>query len=86
MPAPLILSQEEKVSALLGENALLGAGYATIISLILIFIMLFIMYERRLALVGVIVLLSYAVFLLAAFKMIDYALSLSGIAAIILSL
>ncbi len=86
LPAPLILSQEEKVSALLGENALLGAGYATIISLILIFIMLFIMYERRLALVGVIVLLSYAVFLLAAFKMIDYALSLSGIAAIILSL
>lgn len=32
------------------------------------------------------ILVSYAVFLLAAFKLIDYALSLSGIAAIILSL
>lgn len=86
LPAPLILSQEEKVSALLGEHALIGAGYAAAISFVLIFIMLLIMYEWRLALVGLLILFSYAVFLLAAFKLIDYALSLSGIAAIILSL
>ena len=86
LPAPLILSQEEKVSALLGENALIGAWYAALVSLALILIMLLIMYEWRLALVGMLVLVAYAVFLLATFKLIDYALSLSGIAAIILSL
>lgn len=48
--------------------------------------MLLIMYEWRLALVGMLVLVAYGVFLLATFKLIDYALSLSGIAAIILSL
>lgn len=44
------------------------------------------MYEWRLALLGFVVLVAYAVYLLAVFKIIDYAFSLSGIAAIILSL
>ena len=44
------------------------------------------MYGVKVGLVGFAVLVAYLVYLLAAFKITDYAFSLSGIAAIILSL
>lgn len=86
LPAPLILSYEEKVSALLWDSAMQGAIAAAVVSLILILVLLLVMYERRLALLWFFVLISYAIYVLAFFKLIDYAFSLSGIAAMILSL
>ncbi len=86
LPAPLILSQEEKVSALLGDDAMQWAMIATAVSLILILIMLLILYEWKIAILGFAVLISYAIYVLAIFKIINYAFSLSGIAAMILSL
>jgi len=86
LPAPLILSQEEKVSPLLGESAMQWAIKATIVSFILIFVMLLIMYGWQRSLLGTTVLLSYTIYVLAAFKLVDYAFSLSGIAAMILSI
>lgn len=86
LPAPLILSQEEKVSALLWDSAMQWAIYAGLVALILIGIFLLALFERRLALLWFSVLVAYTIYLLAAFKIIDYAFSLSGIAAIVLSL
>jgi protein-export membrane protein SecD len=86
LPAPLILSQEEKVSALLGDSAMEWAIKAALIALVAIFIFLLFLFERKLAVLGLVVLISYVIYLLAVFKIIDYAFSLSGIAAIVLSL
>lgn len=48
--------------------------------------MLLIMYGWQRSLLGTTVLLSYTIYVLAAFKLVDYAFSLSGIAAMILSI
>ena len=86
LPAPLILSQEEKVSPVLGEGAINGAFLAGWIWLGLMFLFLLIFYWLRSAVIGMAVMISFLVYSLAIFKIIDYAFSLSGIAAIILSL
>jgi protein-export membrane protein SecD len=86
LPAPLILSQEEKISAGLGDGAIKWALIATSVWLILILLLLIWFYGIKTGLLGFSILLIYLVYLLAAFKLIDYAFSLSGIAAIILSL
>jgi protein-export membrane protein SecD len=86
LPAPLILSQEEKVSATLGDHAIQGSLIAAGIGLVLMLILLIVFYGMRIGLLGFSILIIYLVYLLAAFKIIDYAFSLSGIAAIILSL
>lgn len=86
LPAPLILSQEEKVSPALGDSAVQGALLAWVVALWLILVFLLVVYGWKIGLVWFIVLVSYLVYLLAAFKTIDYAFSLSGIAAIVLSL
>lgn len=86
LPAPLILSQEEKVSAALGDWAIQWALIAGTVGLLLIMVLLIAFYGIRIGLLWFIILVIYLVYLLAAFKIIDYAFSLSGIAAIILSL
>lgn len=86
LPAPLILANEEKVSAALGDGAIQWAIIATALGLVLVLIFLLVMYGVKVGLVGFAVLVAYLVYLLAAFKITDYAFSLSGIAAIILSL
>lgn len=86
LPAPLILSQEEKVSPALGESAVQWALMAGAVALLFILGFLLFVYGWKIWLVGFVVLISYLVYLLAAFKIIDYAFSLSGIAAIVLSL
>ena len=85
LPAPLILSQEEKVSAALWDGAIQWALIAGGLGLLLIMILLIAFYGIQIGSVGVGILMIYMVYLLAAFKIIDYAFSLSGIAAIILS-
>ena len=86
LPAPLILMQEEKVSASLGDNALNGALFAMGIGFIAIFIYMTALYWWRKWAISLISLTIYSLVLFAIVKCIDYALSLSGIAAIILSI
>jgi len=86
LPAPLILMQEEKVSPTLWENALNGAILAMAIWFIAIFIYMATVYWLKKWLISLISLSIYTIILLAIVKVIDYALSLSGIAAIILSI
>ena len=86
LPAPLIISQEEKVSPVLGEGAINGAFLAWGMGLVLMFIFLLLSYSLRTAVIGMVVMVAFLVYSLAVFKVIDYAFSLSGIAAIILSL
>lgn len=86
LPAPLILANEEKVSAALGDNAITWALIATGVWLLLILLFLLRSYGMKVWLVGFTVLIAYLVYLLAVFKTVDYAFSLAGIAAIILSL
>lgn len=86
MPAPLTLVQEEKVSPSLGENAFKGALIATGVGTLAIIIYVFFIYGWRKATVTVLTMIFYFTILLAIIKLIDYALSLSGIAAIILSI
>jgi protein-export membrane protein SecD len=86
LPAALILSNEEKVAAKLGESALQGAMYAWLIGLWLVFIYMVIFYSVRNALISVVTLVFFLCLLFAFVKLIWYAISLSGLAAILLSI
>ena len=86
LPAPLILMQEEKVSPTLWENALNWALLAMAIWFIAIWLYMTWTYGWKKWLVSLISLTIYTMVLFAIVKIIDYALSLSGIAAVILSI
>ncbi len=86
LPAPLILMQEEKVSPTLWENALNWALLAMAIWFIAIWLYMTWIYGWKKWLISLISLTVYTMVLFAIVKIIDYALSLSGIAAIILSI
>ncbi len=86
LPAPLLLRQEEKISATLGEAALQWALIAGVIGIILIIILVWYMYGKRKAFVTLATLAVFLLALLALVKLIDYAISLSAMAAIILSI
>lgn len=86
LPAPLILMQEEKISPSLGDNALTWALWAWLIGFIAIMVLLYFMYGYKKMLLTGIVLISFLMVLAAFMKLTDYALSLSGIAVIILSI
>ena len=86
LPAPLILMQEEKVSASLWENAFNGALIAMAVGFLVIYLYMTYLYGWKKWLVSLISLGVYTLILFAIVKVIDYALSLSGIAAIILSI
>ncbi len=85
LPAPLILMQEEKVSPTLWENALNWALLAMAIWFIAIWLYMTWIYGWKKWLISLLSLTIYTMILFAIVKIIDYALSLSGIAAIILS-
>ncbi|USN54722.1 MAG: protein translocase subunit SecD [Candidatus Peribacteria bacterium] len=86
LPAPLILAHEEKVSPTLGEQALVGAFWAAVVGLVLIGVFMFSMYGWRQGLVAMCTLFAFLIILFAFVKIVGYALSLSGIAAILLSI
>lgn len=86
LPAPLILMQEEKVSPTLWNNAFSWALLATVIWIIAIYLLMLFMYKPKKSFVAIWTLVMFIIMLLAFLKLIDYALSLSGIAAVILSL
>ena len=86
MPAPLILMQEEKISPSLGTNALTGALFAGLIGIIAISLLILAMYGWKKMILTTMVLIVFISVLAAILKVFDYALSLSGIAAIILAI
>ncbi len=86
MPAPLILMQEEKINPSLGTNALTWAMIAGLIGLVAIAVMMFFFYGFKKMILTMITLLVFLAILAGFVKLTDYALSLSGIAAIILAL
>ena len=86
LPAPLLLSHEETIAASLGANALNGALLAGLIGLIIAYIVMTALYGFRKATIAMLGLLSFLVYLLGIMKLFGVVSSLSGIAAIILSL
>ena len=81
----------EKELSLLQKNltqeiCLQGALVATAVGTLAIILYMFFIYGWRKAVVTTLTMIFYFVVLLAVIKLIDYALSLSGIAAIILSI
>lgn len=86
LPAPLILMQEEKVSPTLWENAFNWALLAMAAWFIVIFLYMTYLYGWKKWLISLLSLSIYTLILFAIVKVIDYALSLSWIAAIILSI
>jgi preprotein translocase subunit SecD len=86
MPAPLVLMQEEKINPSLGMNALTGALIAGLIGFIAIAIYILFMYGFKKMILTSLVLITFLTILAGFLKITDYALSLSGIAAIILAI
>lgn len=85
-PAPLILAHEEKVSASLWDKALHWAMIAGAVWLWVIFLYMMFMYGVRQGTIAVLTLVAFLIVLFALIKLLWYALSLSGIAAILLSI
>lgn len=86
LPAPLMLAHEEKVSASLWEKAMQWAMLAWWVWLLWVFLYMIVMYWFRKWLVAIVTLLSFLIVLFAVVKIIWFALSLSGISAILLSI
>lgn len=86
LPAPLILSNEATLAPTLGANAWIKAWYATVLGLVLVFALLSYMYGLTKGSIALLSLSIYLIVLLAFVKLTWYALSLSGIAAIILNI
>lgn len=86
LPAPLILSNEEKISPTLWETAFKWAITAAVIWFILIFVLMTVIYNFKKWIISILGLVMFISVLMAFVKMIWYALSLSGISAIILSI
>lgn len=86
LPAALILSDQKSVWPTLWNNAWIWAQYAAALSLVLIFILLWFMYWPVRAALSILTIVVFLTILLAIFKISWYALSLSGISAIILNI
>ena len=86
LPAPMILAFEEVLSPTLGQDALFGAMWAALVGIVLVFIFMTSIYGIKRGLISFTVLVTYMLILMAFVKSVDYALSLSGIAAVILSI
>jgi|GEM_PF-573529 len=85
LPAPLLLSHEEKVSPTLGESALRGAFIAAGVGFLVIYLLMFFMYGLKRATIVIITLIVFVAFLMAIFKLFGVVSSLSAIAAAILT-
>ena len=85
LPVGLELIQERNVDAVLGKESLKRSLFAGGIGLVML-LMFMIAYYKIPGLVASIALIAYTIMLLAIFKMIPVTLTLSGAAAVILSL
>ena len=86
MPASLVLMQEDKVSPSLWEKALQWALIAALIWTLAIFVYITIKYWFKKWLITLCVLLSFIIILAWIMKLCKFSFSLSGIAAVILSI
>ncbi|MEG3594604.1 MAG: protein translocase subunit SecD [Chloroflexota bacterium] len=84
LPIPIELIQERDVDAILGADSLKKSVLAGSIGLLLVIIFM-ILYYRIPGLIAGVALILYASFVLAVFKLIPVTLTLSGVAAAILS-
>ena len=84
LPFPITLIQERSVDAILGSDSLAKSVLAGIVGLALVFLFMT-LYYRVPGLVASVALLIYTAFVLAIFKLLPVTLTLSGVAATILS-
>ena len=85
LPLGLELVQERNVDSVLGEDSLKRSLFAAGIGLVLLLIFMIVYYKLP-GIVAILALLSYGIILLAIFKTVPVVLTLSGAAAVILSL
>ena len=85
LPADLVLTEERNVDAILGADSLRRSLIAGGIGLALLIVFM-IAYYKVPGIVSSVALVAYAIMLLGAFKLVPVTLTLSGAAAVILSL
>jgi len=85
LPLGLELTQERNVDALLGEDSLRRSLVAGSIGMLILLVFM-VSYYRIPGVVSALALFSYAIILLSIFKILPVVLTLSGAAAVILSL
>ena len=85
LPVPITLIQERDIDAILGADSLAKSVVAGLVGLILVLAFM-ITYYRVPGIIASLSLVIYAGMLLTVFKMIPVTLTLSGIAAVILSI
>ncbi len=86
LPAPLLLAHEEKVAPTLWERASSSSVVIAIVWFIVIYAFMLYLYDLRKSTIAIITLLAFFIVLAAVIKIVGYALSLSGIAAVLLSI
>ena len=84
LPFPITLIQERSVDAILGSDSLAKSVVAGIVGLALVFLFMT-LYYRVPGLVASLALMIYTLVVLAIFKLLPVTLTLSGVAATILS-
>ena len=85
LPLGLELVQERNVDSVLGEDSLKRSLFAAGIGIVMLLIFMIVYYKLP-GIVAILALLSYGIILLAIFKTVPVVLTLSGAAAVILSL
>ena len=85
LPVPITLIQERNVDAILGSDSLAKSVVAGVVGLLLVFLFMA-LYYRVPGLIAAVALVIYAGMVLAIFKILPITLTLSGIAAVILSI
>ena len=85
LPVPIVLIQERDVDAILGADSLAKSVVAGLVGLGLVLLFMT-MYYRLPGLVASVALVIYATLVLAIFKIVPVTLTLSGVAAVILSI
>lgn len=84
LPVPITLIQERDVDAILGADSLAKSVVAGVVGLLLVFLFMA-LYYRIPGLIAAVALVIYAGMVLAIFKIMPVTLTLSGVAAVILS-
>ena len=85
LPVPILLVQERDVDAILGADSLQKSVVAGAVGLGLVFLFM-ILYYRVPGVIASVALLSFAILVLAIFKLLPVTLTLSGVAAGLLSI
>ena len=85
LPIPITLIQERDIDAILGADSLAKSVVAGVVGLALVLVFM-ILYYRIPGIVASVALVIYGILLLSVFKILTVTLTLSGVAAVILSI